>query len=117
MANTQTPLLQELSRTADSYDIRDQLSVLFQREVVEDSQKMHDYRRLSSELTEAVRMRDEYMNELQMFDNCEEILESIEIMRRMQLDDMEKASRLMLMAREIQNKVHEKNSFIVKLRG
>ncbi|GJS47761.1 hypothetical protein Tco_0597882 [Tanacetum coccineum] len=116
MANTQTSLLQELSRAADLYDIKDQLAVLFQREVVEGSQKMHEYHRLSSELTEAVRMRDEHMNELQMLDNSEEILESIEIMRRMQVDDMEKASRLMLMAREIQTKVHEKNSFIRKLR-
>ncbi|GJV44680.1 hypothetical protein Tco_1429216 [Tanacetum coccineum] len=116
MANTQTSLLQELSRAADSYDIKDQLAVIFQREVIEDSQKMHEYHRLSNELTEPVRMRNQYMNELQILDNSEEILESIEIMRRMQVDEMEKASRLMVMAREIQTKVHEKNSFIRKLR-
>ncbi|GJS36002.1 hypothetical protein Tco_0534384 [Tanacetum coccineum] len=74
---TYTSLLQELSRVADSYDIRDQLSVLFQREVVEDSQRMHDYRRLSDELTDGVKMRDEYMNELRMLVNCEEILERV----------------------------------------
>ncbi|GKC49576.1 hypothetical protein Tco_1072321 [Tanacetum coccineum] len=67
---------------------------------------MHDYRRLSSELREAVRMRYEYMNELQMLDSSEEVLEGIVIMRHMQLDDMEKASRLLLMATEIQTKVH-----------
>ncbi|GJR16752.1 hypothetical protein Tco_0965279 [Tanacetum coccineum] len=39
MANTQLPLLQELSRASDSHDIRDQLPVLFRREVVEDSKK------------------------------------------------------------------------------
>ncbi|GJU92565.1 hypothetical protein Tco_1317321 [Tanacetum coccineum] len=94
MANTQTPLLQELLHVVDSYDIKDQLLVLFQREVAEDSQKMHDYCRLSSELREAVRMRDEYMNELYMLDNFEEVVESIEIMRRMQLYNIEKASRL-----------------------
>nr|GEV69873.1 hypothetical protein [Tanacetum cinerariifolium] len=112
-----TLLLQELSRTADSYDIRDQLSVLFRREVVKDSQRMHDYYRLSDELTEGVKMRDEYMNELRMLVKCEEILESIEIMRRMQVDDMGKGSRLMVMASAIQTKVHEKYCFIVKLRG
>ncbi|GJS29778.1 hypothetical protein Tco_0490398 [Tanacetum coccineum] len=69
-----------------------------------------------SELREAIRMRDEYMNELQMLGSSEELLEGIEIMRCMQFDDMEKASRLLLMAREIQTKVHEKNSFIRKLR-
>ncbi|GKC15342.1 hypothetical protein Tco_1012124, partial [Tanacetum coccineum] len=71
----QISLLQELSRAADSYDITDQLSMLFRREVVEDSQRIHEYRRLCDELTECVRMRDEYMNELRMLDNSEEILE------------------------------------------
>ncbi|GJT86489.1 putative RNA-directed DNA polymerase [Tanacetum coccineum] len=43
MANVQTPLLQELARVADSHDIRDQLPMLFRREVVEDSEKMEEY--------------------------------------------------------------------------
>ncbi|GJY81015.1 hypothetical protein Tco_0493766 [Tanacetum coccineum] len=102
MSNPLTPLLKELSHAADSNDIRDQLSVLLQREVVKDLQKMEDYRRLSSELREAVRMRDGYISELQMSDSSNEVAESIEIMRSMQLDDMEKASRLLLMATELQ---------------
>nr|GEU59555.1 hypothetical protein [Tanacetum cinerariifolium] len=57
-------LFHELSRAADSHDIRDQLSVLF----------------------------------------------------RMEVDDMDKASRLAVMAREIQDKVYENNTFIAKLR-
>ncbi|GKB05770.1 hypothetical protein Tco_0833965 [Tanacetum coccineum] len=48
-----------------------------------------------------VGMRDGYINELQMSDSSVEVLESIEIMRCMQVDDMEKASRLLLMAREL----------------
>ncbi|GKE33181.1 hypothetical protein Tco_1452503 [Tanacetum coccineum] len=93
MANTHTLLLQELSRAADSHATNDQLSMLFRREVAKDSQKAHEFR------------------------SCDEILESIEIMRRMQLDDIEKASRFLLMARETQSKTHEKNTFIVKMRG
>ncbi|GJY66897.1 hypothetical protein Tco_0469135 [Tanacetum coccineum] len=83
MANTQSPLLQELERATDSHDIKDLLSVLFRREISYSSNK---------------------------------VAKSIKIMRRMQLDDMEKASRLMLMASEIQTKVHEKNNFIARLR-
>nr|GEX01679.1 hypothetical protein [Tanacetum cinerariifolium] len=64
MSNTQSPLLQELARVADSWDIRDQLSVIFHREVFQDSQNMRDYYRLSNMITEAVRMRDEYIKEL-----------------------------------------------------
>nr|GEY79550.1 hypothetical protein [Tanacetum cinerariifolium] len=178
MAITQLLLLQELSRAADSHDIMDQLSLLLRREVVEDSKKMQDYYRLSSELsenvrirdgyineihmkgssneviectrgsalsmaigkrcyveylrrqkiqivekvrlsndlTEVVRMRDGYINELYMLHSSNEVVKSIEIMRRMQVDDMETTSRLMLMAREMQTKVHEKNNFIMRLR-
>ncbi|GJX10423.1 hypothetical protein Tco_0200282 [Tanacetum coccineum] len=116
MSNTQLPLLEELARVADSRDIKDQLSVIFRREVFQDSQKMRDYYRLSNEITEAVRMRDEYMKELQMLPKSDAVCESVAIMRRMQVDDMQVASRLMLMATEMQMKVCKKNNFIAILR-
>nr|GEX38197.1 hypothetical protein [Tanacetum cinerariifolium] len=78
---------------------------------------MQDYYRLSNELTKAVRMKDGYINELQMLASSNEVVESIEIMRRVQVDAMETALRLMLMTREMQTKVHEKNNFIVRLRN
>ncbi|GKD19528.1 hypothetical protein Tco_1208686 [Tanacetum coccineum] len=114
MANI--PLFHELSRVDDSHDIRDQLSVLFRREVAKDLVKMEDYFKLSNELRIGVEMRDGYISELQRYDMSKEVLESIEILRLMQVDNMEKASRLALMAREIQDKVNEKNTFIAKLR-
>ncbi|GKA21388.1 hypothetical protein Tco_0701377 [Tanacetum coccineum] len=86
-------------------------------EVAKDLQKLQEFCRLSSELREVVRMRDQYIDELKMLSGCDEILESIKIKRRMQLNDMEKASHLLLMARETQSKLYEKNTFIVKLRG
>ncbi|GJS09910.1 hypothetical protein Tco_0366706 [Tanacetum coccineum] len=49
-----------------------------------------------------VEMRDGY---IQISDMSKEVLESIENLRQMQVDDMEKASRLALMAREIQDKI------------
>ncbi|GKE26645.1 hypothetical protein Tco_1442029 [Tanacetum coccineum] len=106
-----------LSRAADLHATNDQLLVLFRRKVAEDSHKVQEFRRLSSELREVVRMRDRYINELKLSNSCDEILESIEIMRRMQLDDIEKASRLLLMARETQLKMHVKKTFIIKMRG
>ncbi|GKA43722.1 hypothetical protein Tco_0736446 [Tanacetum coccineum] len=75
------PLLEELSRVVDSHGTKDQLIVMFQREVAKDAGKVREFR------------------------------------RRMQLHDMEKASRLLLMARETQLKAHEKTSFIVKMEG
>ncbi|GJU55426.1 hypothetical protein Tco_1229140 [Tanacetum coccineum] len=83
MTNTESPLLQELARAVDSNDVKDQLSVLFEREVVEDIRKMQNYYKLSNELMEAVRMRNGYINELQVSNNSNEVVESIEIMQRM----------------------------------
>ncbi|GKB59583.1 EIN3-binding F-box protein 1-like protein [Tanacetum coccineum] len=60
-----TDKLRTLAGAGDSTDIRDQLSVLFRREANEESKKMHDYRRLSDELRESVRMRDAYIEEFQ----------------------------------------------------
>ncbi|GJX89095.1 hypothetical protein Tco_0341109 [Tanacetum coccineum] len=105
MANIDIPLFHELSRAADSHDIRDQLSLLFRREVAKDLVKMEDYFKLSNELRIGVETRDGYISELQIFDMSKEVFESIEILRLMQVDDMEKASCLALMAREIQDKV------------
>ncbi|GJR91987.1 hypothetical protein Tco_0215998 [Tanacetum coccineum] len=85
-------MLRELAGAAGSTDIRYPLSVLFRREANEESQQMHDYR------------------------SSDEVIESIEILKGMQVNDMEKASRLILMAREIQNRVYEKYNFITKLR-
>nr|GEX64368.1 DNA helicase [Tanacetum cinerariifolium] len=59
--------------------------------------------RLSDELRESVRTRDgsiEELHKLQMYDSSDEVLESIEILKSMQVDNMEKASRLTFMARE-----------------
>ncbi|GJU71433.1 putative reverse transcriptase domain-containing protein [Tanacetum coccineum] len=52
-----------------------------------------------------VERRDGYISKLQISDMSKEVLESIEILRLMQVDDMEKASHLALMAREIQDKI------------
>ncbi|GKC29336.1 hypothetical protein Tco_1036630 [Tanacetum coccineum] len=104
------------TRVVDSHDIRDQLSVLFQREAVEDLKKMQDYYRLSGELSETIRMRDAYIIELHTKCGSNEFVESIKILRHMQLDDTQAASRLMLMAREMRDKVNEKNHFVARLR-
>ncbi|GKC44483.1 hypothetical protein Tco_1062205 [Tanacetum coccineum] len=61
---TPLPLLEELSRAADSYVTKDQLKVLFEREVAEDAGKVREFHRLSSELREAVRRGDGYTIEL-----------------------------------------------------
>ncbi|GKC63429.1 hypothetical protein Tco_1096027 [Tanacetum coccineum] len=63
--------------------------------------------------------RDAYIEEfqrLEMYNSSDEVIETIEILKGMQVDDMEKASRLILMAREIRNRVYQIYDFITKLR-
>nr|GEW96594.1 hypothetical protein [Tanacetum cinerariifolium] len=110
------PLFHELSHTADSHGIGDQLSMLFWRKIAKDLVKIEDYFKLSDELRIGVDMGGGYISELQISDMSKEVLKSIEILRLMQVHDMEKASCLAFMARKIQVKVYEKNTFIVKLR-
>ncbi|GJR14336.1 hypothetical protein Tco_0142261 [Tanacetum coccineum] len=105
MSNAQSLLLQELACAADSHNIKDQLLVLFEREVIEDRQNMQNYYRLSNKLNEAVRMRDGYINELQTSNDSNEVADSIEILKRMQIDDIQMASRLMVTAGEMQTRV------------
>ncbi|GKB08086.1 hypothetical protein Tco_0836370 [Tanacetum coccineum] len=93
------------------------VALLFRREVAEDNLKLREFCKSSCELRKSVRKRDRYIDELKMSKGWDEIAESIDIMRRMQLDDIEKASRLLLMARETHLKIHEKRKLIIKLIG
>ncbi|GJU00733.1 hypothetical protein Tco_1111071 [Tanacetum coccineum] len=90
------PLLEELASAVDSDVTKDQLS---------------------SELKAAVRRRDGYIAELRLYRSCDDTLGTIEMLSRMQLEDMEKAARFLLMARETQVKVDEKTGFIMRMRN
>nr|GEX79692.1 hypothetical protein [Tanacetum cinerariifolium] len=61
--------------------------------------------------------RDEYVAELRASKSCDDALGTIEILSRMQLDNMEKAARLLLMAMDTQIKVDEKTGFIMRMRN
>nr|GEU61578.1 hypothetical protein [Tanacetum cinerariifolium] len=124
------PLLEELSRAAESDVTNDQLIVLFEIEVAEDAEKVRDFRKLSTELREVVRRRYGYVAELRVLRSCDDALGTIEMLSHMQLDDMEKAARLLLMANESRLKwmrrpldslpsrlVSEKTSDFVKVIG
>ncbi|GJS60622.1 hypothetical protein Tco_0655406 [Tanacetum coccineum] len=83
---SRSQLLQELSHDADSHDTKDQSSVLFRREVAEDSKKVYECRRLSDDIREAVRMRDGYINELTMSDSSDELPMTKDQFRKMHAD-------------------------------
>ncbi|GKD85239.1 hypothetical protein Tco_1356393 [Tanacetum coccineum] len=110
------PLSKELARVADSDVTKDQLIVLFEREVAKDAEKIMDFHKLSRELRAAIRRKDGYIAELRLYRSCDDTIGTIEMLIRMQLHDIKKDARLLLMARETLIKVDEKTGFIMRMR-
>ncbi|GKD70303.1 hypothetical protein Tco_1324393 [Tanacetum coccineum] len=49
--------------------------------------------------------------------DCEGVAEIVRFMEQMQLDDMDKCNRSLLLMREMEDKAREKSRFILKLSG
>ncbi|GKC70436.1 reverse transcriptase domain, reverse transcriptase zinc-binding domain protein [Tanacetum coccineum] len=111
------PLLEELSKTAMSTLTKDQLLILIQREVKEDASKVSEFKKLAGELLEDIKRRRSYIGELKNLKTNKDAIGMVELLQRMQKDDMEKALRLLLMANETKLKMHDKNNFILKIKG
>ncbi|GJU06613.1 hypothetical protein Tco_1123043 [Tanacetum coccineum] len=88
------PLIQELARAAESDVTKDQLVLLFEREIAESVGKI-EYRRLCIELRANMRLRNDYISELRLYRSCDDVLGSIAMLRTMQSDDSENAARLL----------------------
>ncbi|GJZ19660.1 hypothetical protein Tco_0556250 [Tanacetum coccineum] len=110
------PLILELARAAGSDVTKDQLVVLFEREIAESVGKIKEFRRLCIELRANIRLRNDYIFELRLYRSCDDILGSIAMLHTMQLDDTENVGRLLSMARETHRKVDEKTAFIRRIR-
>ncbi|GJY45589.1 hypothetical protein Tco_0434652 [Tanacetum coccineum] len=106
----------ELARAAESDVTKDQLVLLFEREIAESVGKIEEYRRLCIELRANMRLRNDYISELRLYRSCDDVLGSIAMLRTMQSDDSENAARLLSLARETQRKVDEKTAFIRRIR-
>nr|GEX13464.1 reverse transcriptase domain, reverse transcriptase zinc-binding domain protein [Tanacetum cinerariifolium] len=95
---------------------KDQLLILIQREVIEDASKVSEFKKLAGELLEDMRRRG-YIGELKKLKTNKDAIGMVELLQRLQKDDMEKVARLLLMANETKLKMCDKNSFILKIRG
>ncbi|GKF24760.1 hypothetical protein Tco_0077082 [Tanacetum coccineum] len=96
---------------------KDRLLVWFNQEVLEDVAKVGEYRTLSRGLRDAVRKKHERIGELKALGSCEDDIETVRFLESMQLEDMKKGTRLLLMMKETQIKIGEKARFILNLRG
>nr|GEW00984.1 hypothetical protein [Tanacetum cinerariifolium] len=96
-----------IAKWNNAYVVKDQLVVLFVREVVEDVRKIRDFHRLCIELRVNIRLRNDYISKLRLYRSCDDVLGSIEMLRHIYSDDKEKDARLLSMARETQHRVDE----------
>nr|GEY90421.1 hypothetical protein [Tanacetum cinerariifolium] len=118
-----------LSRAVDSNDTNAQLAVFFRREAAEDSQKLREFRRLSTELRQAVRMRDRMRGEMAAaYEKRMDFMEELESVRGIiahtkatkflkdtQLKDDTKLAQLCDLERQMKLRAIEKWLFIQRL--
>ncbi|GJZ06889.1 hypothetical protein Tco_0540682 [Tanacetum coccineum] len=88
----------------------------FNQEVVEDLGRLREYRSITRGLRVAVRRRRHRIRQLELLRNCEDAAATIRFWERMQLEDVEKGTRALLMMKETEVKIGEKASYILNLR-
>nr|GFD12606.1 hypothetical protein [Tanacetum cinerariifolium] len=84
-------------------------------EIIEDRARLDGYWRMASQLTKSVRRKSGYINELKVCGGRENA-ENLRFMEHMQLEDMDKGTRLLLMLKETEIKIKEKACFVSKLK-
>ncbi|GJW72696.1 hypothetical protein Tco_0129613, partial [Tanacetum coccineum] len=87
---------------------KDHLLGYFNKEVRKDLARVREYRAIACGLRITVRRRCKRIRRLEALGNCQDAIDTIRFWERMQLDDLEKGTRALLMMNEIEAKIHEK---------
>ncbi|GJU64857.1 hypothetical protein Tco_1246692 [Tanacetum coccineum] len=104
----------QLARAAGSDVTKDQLVVLFEREIAESVGKIKEFRRLCIGLRANIRLRNDYISELRLYRSCDDIIGCIALLRTMQLDDR-KMLPLLSTARGLSVKWYDEDNFIRRI--
>nr|GEU71417.1 membrane protein of ER body-like protein [Tanacetum cinerariifolium] len=89
---------------------KDHLLACFNQEVHEDLARLRVYRSLANGLRVAIRMRRHRITRLEALGNCEDAARTVRFWERMQLDNVEKGTRALLVMKETEAKIGEKAS-------
>ncbi|GJX03274.1 hypothetical protein Tco_0189190 [Tanacetum coccineum] len=89
---------------------RDRLLRNFNQEIREDIARLREYRSIANGLRIVVRRRRQRIDRLEALVNYHEAIDTIRFWERMQLEDVEKGTRALLMMRETEAKIGEKAS-------
>nr|GEZ83928.1 hypothetical protein [Tanacetum cinerariifolium] len=91
------------------------LAFLVDQEIMEDRVRLDVYWNLASQLTESVRRKSKYINELKGRRGSENA-DNLRFMKRMRLEDMKKGTHCLLMLKETEMRMKEKGIFVSKLK-
>nr|GEW64434.1 putative reverse transcriptase domain-containing protein [Tanacetum cinerariifolium] len=89
---------------------RDRLLHNFNQEIRKDIARLREYRSIANGLRVVVRRRHHRIDRLEAVEDSREAADIIRFWERMQLEDVEKGTRVLLMMRETGAKIHEKAS-------
>nr|GFA86891.1 hypothetical protein [Tanacetum cinerariifolium] len=96
---------------------RDRLLRNFNQEIREDIARLREYRSIANGLRVIVRRRRHHIDRLEAVGDYREAANIIRFWEQMQLEDVEKGTRALLMMREMEAKICEKVRFILNLKG
>ncbi|GJT40583.1 hypothetical protein Tco_0940448 [Tanacetum coccineum] len=96
---------------------RDRLLRNNNQEIHKDIASLREYRSIANGLRVVVRRRRQRIDRLEALGDFSEAADIIRFWERMQLKDVEKGTRALLMMRETEDKIREKARFILNLRG
>ncbi|GJS28125.1 hypothetical protein Tco_0303437 [Tanacetum coccineum] len=91
---------------------RDRLLALFDQEVGEDVARIREYKGVACVLKIVMRRVEECIGKLKALGDCEGAAKTVRFMDGMQLDDMDKCDRLLLLMNEMEAKAREKSRTI-----
>ncbi|GKC61956.1 hypothetical protein Tco_1089554 [Tanacetum coccineum] len=94
---------------------RDRLLRNFNQEIREDIARLREYRSIANGLRIVVRRRRQRVDRLEALRNCREAVDTIRFWERMQLEDVEKGTRALLMMRETEAKIGEKARTVIEV--
>ncbi|GJT37555.1 RNA-directed DNA polymerase, eukaryota [Tanacetum coccineum] len=96
-------------RSSPWLDIIREVRRLSHKEVGKDVARVREYRGVACGLKIAMRMREEYIGELKALGDCDGAVETVRFMEGLQVDDMDRYDRMLLLMKEMEAKAHEKS--------
>ncbi|KAL6500993.1 hypothetical protein OROHE_025190 [Orobanche hederae] len=110
-------LLGRLAKEANSNYVKDMMLVQYAREVRETFADEEDLRSKATEISERVNHRYRVLRELEVLPGSDSAVESIANLRRLQMEELAQAARLLFMVMQKHARLHELLNFIQRLEG